>query len=135
MEIGKIDEVSVMSGLVYYRVPLNQSAPFTIRTKNINHGEAGTILVHCIGVDEQGRSMTGAKKASFEKSSAGVLVMDNVQNDIAIRRHTAMNGTDFNIITTQDGHIAVTVTGTAVPKIIGWQIVFIVENTLSMIYF
>jgi hypothetical protein len=134
MVLGEVQEISNSIGQVYYRVALNQSAPFTVKVKNINHQEAGTMTLVCCGVDENGNAVTGAKKVRYKKDQNGILTMGNVQNDLATQSDPPMNGCSFDMLPV-DNHIALMVTGTAVPKVIGWSLTVTPENSISLIYF
>jgi hypothetical protein len=126
-EIGgnKVDQL--------FRVVLNQAAAFTIMTKNVDHGEAGVIMVHCVGVDAQGNSMTGAKMVRYRKTNLGVLTLGTIQNVLAVQTDTGMTGCNFNMAAVNE-HIAITVTGVAA-KNIAWQITVNPQNFVSINYF
>lgn len=116
-----------------FRVVLNQSAAFTIYTKNVDYGEAGVIMVHCVGVDAAGNAMTGAKMVRYRKNDQGVLTLGTVQNVLAVQNDTGMTGCTFNM-SAVNNQIAVTVTGIA-GKNIAWQITVNPQNFVSINYF
>lgn len=122
------------NGMEYTGVVLNQTTAFTLYTKNVNHGEAGVIMVWGVGVDANGNGVTGCKMVRYRKSSAGVLNLGTVQNVLAVQRDTGMTGCDFNIVAV-DNNINVTVIGTSPAKEIAWRIVINPSNSVSFAIF
>lgn len=131
--LGQIQEVNGNRVDQMMRVVLNQSTAFTLMTKNVDHGEAGVIMVHCIGVDTQGNAMSGAKMVRYRKTDQGVLTLGTIQNVLAVQRDTGMTGTDFNIVTVNN-NIDITVSGVA-SKDIAWQVTINPQNFVSINYF
>lgn len=92
-------------------VKINQTTPFVIRTFDVNSGEAGVMMVHCIAVDNVGNAMSGAKLFRYRKTTTGVLTIGTIQNLLAIQRDTGMTTADFGIVVNANNGIDITVTG------------------------
>jgi hypothetical protein len=122
------------NGMEYTGVVLNQTTAFTLKTKDINHGEAGVIMVWGVGVDAQGNGVTGCKMVRYRKSNTGTLNLGTVQNVLAVQRDTGMTGCDFNIVAVNN-NIDITVLGTSPAKQIAWRIVINPSNSVSFAIF
>src|SRR5690348_15600627 len=115
MTIGQI-ETNYDNGMEYSGVVLNQTTTFTIKTKEINWGEAGMIMVHAAAIDTSGNAATGAKMVRYKKSTTGALTLGTVTNVLAPQLDTGMTGCNFNMVANANNNIDITVIGTSPAK-------------------
>lgn len=123
------------NGMEYTGVVLNQTTAFTIKTKEVNWGEVGVIMVHCVATDVSGNGMTGAKMVRYRKSNTGALTLGTVQNVLAVQVDTGMTAVTFNIVANANNNIDITVTGPSPAKQIAWRIVINPSNSVSFAVF